>query len=197
MRASSLVVVVAVVLAVSSVCVAHSPEHYQVVFSTTVDGGASFTVDVDRNLAPVGADRFYDLVKSGYFDDAGFFRVVPGFVVQFGLAADPSLTSQWKNMKLHDDPVRKTNARGTLTFATAGANTRTTQLFVNLGDNANLDRMGFAPFGRVIQGLDVFDRINSEYGEEPDQGMITSRGNDYLHSTFPRLDYIKSARIRQ
>lgn len=152
-------------------------------------------IEVIRAQAPIGADRFYNLVKSGYFDGARFFRVVPGFVVQFGLAADPAVSKAWKKA-IADDPVRTTNRRGTLAFATTSTpNSRNTQLFINLGDNRKLDRMGFAPFGRIVRGMDTVDRLYAEYGESPDQDEIEAQGNAYLTKGFPLLDYIKTARI--
>ena len=152
-------------------------------------------VEVTRADAPNGADRFYTLVKDKYFDGARFFRVVPGFVVQFGLAADPAVSKKW-DIQIPDDPVKQTNARGTLVFAaTSQPNSRSTQLFINLGDNARLDGLGFAPFGKVVSGMENVDKINPEYSEKPDQGDITEKGNAYLEKEFPRLDYIKTARI--
>lgn len=152
-------------------------------------------IEVNRADAPTGADRFYNLVKSGYFDGARFFRVVPGFVVQFGLAADPVVSKKW-NEQIKDDAVKQTNARGTLVFAaTSQPNSRTTQMFINLGDNPRLDGMGFAPFGKVVSGMEFVDQINPEYRENPDQSEIEKTGNAYLEKEFPRLDYIKTARI--
>lgn len=152
-------------------------------------------VEVTRADAPNGADRFYTLVRDKYFDGARFFRVVPGFVVQFGLASDPALSKKW-DIQIPDDPVKQTNARGTLVFAaTSQPNSRSTQLFINLGDNARLDGIGFAPFGKVLSGMENVDKINPEYGEKPDQGEITDKGNAYLGKEFPRMDYIKTARI--
>jgi peptidyl-prolyl cis-trans isomerase A (cyclophilin A) len=152
-------------------------------------------VEVTRADAPRGADRFYNLVKAKYFDGARFFRVIPGFVVQFGLAADPALSKKW-DVQIQDDQVKQTNARGTLVFAaTSQPNSRSTQLFINLGDNARLDQIGFAPFGKVVSGIEFVDQINPEYRENPDQGEIEKQGNAYLQKEFPRLDYIKTARI--
>ncbi len=152
-------------------------------------------VEVNRVDAPVGADRFYNLVKTGFFDGARFFRVVPGFVVQFGMAGDPAIYKKW-NVTIKDDAVKRTNARGTLVFAaTSQPNSRTSQMFINLNDNARLDGMGFAPFGRVISGMEFVDQINPEYRENPDQEQIEKQGNAYLEKEFPRLDYIKTAKI--
>jgi cyclophilin family peptidyl-prolyl cis-trans isomerase len=151
-----------------------------------------FVVEAHRDWAPIGAQRFYDLVKDRYYDGARFFRVVPNFVIQFGLAASPAITKKWdKPMK--DDPVTQTNRTGSLAFATTGKNSRTAQVFINLRSNQSLDAKGFAPFAQIIEGSDVVDRLYSGYGEAPDQEAITKRGNSYLTSKFPKLDYIKSA----
>lgn len=177
-----------------------APATYRVEFQTTVtssaSGSSSFILSVTRDWAPLGADRLYALVQDGFFDDAGFFRVVPGFVVQFGLASDPAKTSKWK-AAIADDPKDPGvgNVKGTVSFATAGKNTRTSQLFINLGDNAFLNDMGFTPVGRIVSGMDVVEKINSQYGERPNQGDITAKGSAYLRELFPRLDYIVSARI--
>src|SRR5262249_9763888 len=152
-------------------------------------------VQVTRVWAPKGADRFYNLVKNGFFDGTRFFRVVPGFVVQFGLSDNPAVSARWHTASIPDDPVTQHNTRGTITFATAGPNTRTTQLFINFGDNTNLDSQGFAPFGKVVDGLEVVDKIYSGYGERPDQKLIESQGTAYLASQFPRLDSIAKATI--
>lgn len=149
-----------------------------------------FTIEVNREWAPIGANRFYELVKSGYFDECRFFRVVPNFMVQFGMNGDPGIQKDW-DRNIQDDPVTQSNKRGYVTFATSGPNSRTTQLFVNFADNSFLDSQGFAPFGKVIEGMDHVDAINAEYGEQPDQGSIKGAGNTYLKTQFPRLDYIK------
>ncbi len=169
-----------------------APASYQVRFETSA---GTFVVQVTRAWAPLGADRLYTLVRQGFFDQSRFFRVVPGFVVQFGLSGDPAVSARWRLHELKDDPVTQHNTRGTLTFATAGPDSRTTQLFINYADNAQLDGMGFAPVGRVTSGMDVVDRINSSYGEGPDQGRIEALGNAYLIAQFPKLDYIKQATI--
>jgi peptidyl-prolyl cis-trans isomerase A (cyclophilin A) len=175
-----------------------APDTFKAVFDTTK---GKFTITVTRSLAPLGADRFYNLVKSGYFKDIAFFRVIPGFMVQFGINGDPAISAAWRQANIQDDPVKGSNTRGTITFATAGPSTRTTQLFINFGDNTGLDGQGFAPFGKVTDGMDVVDKINSKYGEGapagngPDQQMIQMQGNDYLKKNFPDLDYIKSATI--
>jgi peptidyl-prolyl cis-trans isomerase A (cyclophilin A) len=171
---------------------AKAPETFQVKFTTTK---GDFVVDVTRAWAPIGADRFYNLVKHGYFTDAAFFRVVPGFIVQFGLSADPAVNKVWRDANIKDDKVTQSNAPGTITFATAGPNTRTTQLFINFGNNTFLDSQGFSPFGKVSGGMDVVQKIYSGYGEKPDQGAITSQGKAYTDKNFPNLDSIKSATI--
>lgn len=171
-----------------------APESYRVIFETTK---GNFVVEVTRELAPLGADRFYNLVKNGFYDEAKFFRVVPGFVVQFGIPADPRVAAAWRTQTIEDDPVKGTNEKGTITFATAGPNSRTTQVFINFADNSRLDRMGFAPFGKVVEGMDVVENINAEYGERPNQGMIQAQGNAYLEREFPNLDAIKSAKIAE
>jgi cyclophilin family peptidyl-prolyl cis-trans isomerase len=166
-----------------------------VIFETSA---GDFTVLVERRMAPLGADRFYQLVKSGFYNDQRFFRVVPGFVVQWGLSGDPQLSARWSAARIADDPVVGSNLKGTLSFAAGNQpGTRTTQVFVNLGDNANLDGMGFAPFGRVTQGMEVVEAINAEYGQSPNQQEIRRAGNEYLAREFPRLDYIKATRIVQ
>ena len=177
---------------------AKAPETFSVQFNTTK---GKFTVEVTRSLAPNGADRFYNLVRSGYFTDVAFFRVVPGFMCQFGIHGDPSISAKWREAMIPDDPVKGSNTRGTITFATAGPDTRTTQLFINFANNVNLDAMGFSSFGKVIAGMDVVDKINGEYGDGPpggngpDQSRIQMEGNAYLKKDFPNLDYIKSATI--
>lgn len=168
---------------------ARAPEEYTVKFVTT---RGDFTVKVTRAWAPLGADRFYNLARHHFFDGAAFFRVVPGFVVQFGLSADPAVSAAWQKATFKDDPVKGSNHKVFLTFATAGPNTRTTQLFINLGDNARLDSMGFSPFGQVSEGMDVVEHIYSGYGEKPDQGAITNQGKAYLEKNFPKLDSVKS-----
>lgn len=169
-----------------------APDVFRVRFETT---RGAFVVAVTRSWAPLGADRFYNLVRAGFYDDTGFFRVVPGFVVQFGLNGDPRVNAAWESARIQDDPVTQTNTPGRITFATAGPGTRTTQLFISLGTNGRLDGMGFAPFGEVASGLDVVKEIYSGYGEMPDQGRITSEGNAYLKQQFPRLDFIRKATV--
>jgi len=169
-----------------------APDTYRAKFTTTK---GDFVVEVTRAWAPLGADRFYNLVKYGFFTDAAFFRVVPNFVAQFGLSAKPDISQAWEHASIKDDPVKQTNSRGSVTFATAGPNTRTTQLFLNLVDNTRLDSMGFAPIGTVVEGMDVVDKIYSGYGETPNQSRITNEGKAYLDKSFPQLDSIKAAVI--
>lgn len=169
-----------------------APAVFHAKFTTT---RGDIVVEVTRAWSPRGADRFYNLVKYHFFDGAAFFRVVPGFVVQFGISPRPDVARVWQTANIADDPVTQTNARGTLTFATAGPNTRTTQLFINLGSNANLDGQGFSPFGKVTSGMELVDQIYSEYGESPDQGRIQGEGKAYLEKEFPKLDTIKTAVI--
>jgi peptidyl-prolyl cis-trans isomerase A (cyclophilin A) len=171
---------------------ATAPATYRVRFETSA---GAFAVEVTRAWAPLGADRFYNLVRHGFFDGTRFFRVVPGFVVQFGLSGDPAINARWRTASIPDDAVLQHNTRGTLTFATAGPATRTTQMFINFGDNTRLDAMGFSPLGSVVEGMDVVDRIYAGYGEQPDQGRIGLQGNDYLRSQFPRLDSIAHASV--
>ena len=157
-----------------------------------------FTVTVTRAWSPIGADRFYTLVKHHFFDGASFFRVVPGFVAQFGLSAYPTVSAAWQKANLKDDPVTQSNKRGTLTFATAGPNTRTTQIFINLKDNSGLDGQGFSPFGAVDgKGMNVVDMFYDQYGDTagPDQGQISALGKPYLDKGWPKLDSIKTATL--
>lgn len=175
-----------------------TPETYRAQFETTK---GNFTVEVTRAWAPLGADRFYELINNGFYEGARFFRVLPGFVVQFGIPAEPAVAHKWRAARIADDPVTESNKPGTVTFATAGPNTRTTQVFINLENNANLDGMGFAPFGRITEGMEIVGQLYSGYGEGaphgrgPDQGRIQSEGNAYLEKDFPKLDYIKKAVI--
>lgn len=172
---------------------ATAPAKYVAVFETSA---GTFEVEVTRELAPNGADRFFNLVKSGFYDGNRFFRVAAGFVVQWGLHGDPALNTVWREARINDDPVKDTNRKGNIVFATAGPNTRTTQLFINLADNTFLDAMGFAPFGKVTKGLSVVEKITSQYGETPNQMMIQTQGNAYLNQSFPKLDFIKKAKIK-
>jgi peptidyl-prolyl cis-trans isomerase A (cyclophilin A) len=170
-----------------------APAVYKARFETSK---GAFVVEVTRAWAPIGADRFYNLVKNGFYDDVRFTRVIPGFMVQFGINGNPTVTRAWKSVPpLKDDPVKQSNVPAYISFATAGPNSRTTQVFINYGNNARLDAMGFAPFGRVIEGMAVVSQLNSEYGERPDQFEIEARGNGYLSRDFARLDFIRTATI--
>lgn len=161
-------------------------------------------VEVHRDWAPKGADRFYTLVKHGWFTDVAFFRAIEGFMVQFGISGQPELNLKWREARIGDDPpAGQTNARGMISFAMAGPNTRTTQMFVNYKDNGRLDGMGFTPFGKVVKGMEVLDALHKGYGEGaprgagPDQGRVQEEGNAYLKKEFPLLDYVKSASIEK
>ena len=174
---------------------AKAPDVYRAQFTTTK---GDFVVEVHKDWAPNGADRFYNLVKNGFYNDASIFRVLPRFVVQFGMNANPQIQKVWQTANIRDDSVKQSNKRGYLVFATAGPNTRTTQVFINLGDNASLDAQGFSPFGTVVEGMDVVDKFYSGYGDPPrgpDQGRIASEGKAYLDKNFPQLDSIKSTKI--
>lgn len=179
---------------------AAAPPTFNAKFETSA---GTFVIEVHRDWAPQGADRFYNLARSGYFEGVRFFRVIPGFMAQFGIHGDPAVSAAWRAERIPDDPVKQSNTRGMVTFATAGPNTRTTQFFINFGDNAMLDGQGFAPFGRVVEGMDVVDKIHGGYGEGapngrgPDQGRIQAQGNAYLEKDFPKLDYIKSVTLSQ
>ncbi len=168
-----------------------APDVYKVKFDTSK---GPIVIEVHREWAPIGTDRFYELVKAGYYDEARFFRVVPNFVAQFGLAASPAVTKKW-DKAIDDDPVGHTNSRGSVTFATSGRNSRTTQLFINLRSNQTLDGQGFAAFGMVVEGMDAVEKLYGKYGELPDQEAITKQGNSYLKSRFPLLDYIRKGTI--
>ena len=179
-----------------------APAVYKVNFDTSA---GIFEVEVHRDWAPNGADRFYNLVTNGFFDDARFFRVISGFMVQFGINGDPAVNAALRNARIPRDPVKQSNKRGFITFAMQGGpngpDTRTTQVFINFGDNSNLDPIGFAPFGQVTKGMDIVGKIYSAYGEGapggngPAQERIQSEGNAYLTKDFPKLDYIKKATI--
>jgi peptidyl-prolyl cis-trans isomerase A (cyclophilin A) len=178
---------------------ATAPESYQVRFETSK---GDFVIEVQRALSPNGADRFYNLVSNGYYDDVRFFRVIDGFMAQFGMHGDPAVTAAWRSAPIQDDPVMASNMRGTVTFAMTGQpNSRTTQIFINFGDNVQLDGMGFAPFGQVVDGMDVVDALYSGYGEGapngagPSQGQIQAEGNRYLEAEFPQLDHVIRATI--
>ena len=177
-----------------------APAVYKADFDTSA---GMFVIEVHRDWAPNGADRFYNLVKNGFFDDVRFFRVIPNFMVQFGIHGDPAVAAKWREARIPDDKVKESNARGMVTFATAGPNTRTTQVFINFGNNANLDGQGFSPIGKVTTGMNVVDKIYSGYGEGapsgrgPEQGRIQSEGNAYLNKDFPKMDYVKKATIEK
>ncbi len=172
-----------------------APATYKAAFDTSA---GKFVITVHRAWAPNGADRFYNLVKNGFYDETRFFRVVPNFMVQFGINGDPAVASSWQNANLKDDPSGKqSNKKGYVTFATRGKDTRTTQVFVNFKDNGFLDAQGFTPFAEVTSGMDVVEKITDQYGEKPNQGSIQSQGNAYLKAQFPKLDYVKKATIEK
>lgn len=152
---------------------------------------ANFTVRVHPEWAPEGAKRFQDIVQDGIFADARFFRVVPNFMVQWGIPGSPKVAASWRSKNIPDDKVTKHNTRGMMTYATSGPNSRTTQMFINFGDNTFLDSQGFAPFAEVLgNGMEVVDRIQNKYQEQPDQGAIQSQGNNYLSQQFPDLSFV-------
>ena len=176
-----------------------APDSFKVAFETTK---GNFTVMAHRDWAPLGVDRFYHLVRMGYYDETRFFRVLKGFMAQFGVNGDPRVNAAWEGLTLAPDPVKQKNVRGMVTFAMgAQPDTRTTQLFINYGDNSNLDAMGFAPIAQVIDGMAVVDSLYANYGEGapdgggPDQGRIATEGNAYLQKDFPLLDFIRRARV--
>lgn len=176
-----------------------SPAEYRVSVETTK---GTFVIAVTRALAPRGADRFYRLVRAGYFDDSRFFRVVPGFIAQFGIPGDPAITRVWKDRRMPDDSARASNVRGMIAYAMTGPNTRTTQLFISLVDNSRIDAQGFAPIGRVVSGMEVVDQLYGGYGETAGGGMRAGRqermmneGNQHLDRDFPKLDWIRRARV--
>jgi len=177
---------------------AAAPDTFVVRFTTT---RGPFDVQFIRAWAPRGADRVYYLVRNRYYDGVRFFRVLPGFVAQFGESGDPRIAKLWDVRTFPDDPVKQSNTRGTVTFATAGPNTRTTQLFVSTANNARLDKLGFAPLGRVVSGMNVVDSLYSGYGEGPpkgkgpDQDRMAAEGDAYLAKNFPKLDWIRSAKV--
>ncbi|WP_083239534.1 peptidylprolyl isomerase [Methyloceanibacter superfactus] len=177
-----------------------APAVYKAKFDTSK---GIFVIEVHRDWSPNGADRFYNLVKNGYYNDVRFFRVIDGFMVQFGISGNPDLSAVWREARIPDDKVKESNQRGYVSFATAGPGTRTTQVFINFGDNAGLDGQGFSPFGQVVSGMDVVDALYNGYGEGaprgrgPDQGRMQMEGNAYLMTDFPKLDYVKKATIEQ
>lgn len=175
-----------------------APSQFKVLFETSK---GNFTVDVKRYFSPKGVDRFYYLVSNGYYDGNRFFRVVPNFVVQWGINGDPEINKVWENFGIEDEPVKLSNYRGTIAFARGGPNTRSNQVYINYKDNLRLDTTnyngvkGFPAFGRVINGMEVLDSIYAEYRQKPDQDSIQQKGNDYLQRNFPKLDYIIKARV--
>ncbi len=175
-----------------------APSQFKVLFETSK---GNFTVDVKRYFSPKGVDRFYYLVTNGYYDGNRFFRVVPNFVVQWGINGDPEINKVWENFGIEDEPVKLSNYRGTIAFARRGPNTRSNQVYINYKDNLRLDTTnyngvkGFPAFGRVINGMEVLDSIYAEYRQKPDQDSIQQKGNDYLQRNFPKLDYIIKARV--
>jgi len=174
--------------------VAAAPAQFRVRFETS---RGPIVVLAHRDWSPNGVDRLYQLVEQGYYDDARFFRVVPEFIVQFGMHADPATNTRWTAQKVMDDPVKESNRRGMVTFAMIQGtpNSRTTQLFINLRDNAMLDQMGFPPIGEVVEGMSVVDALHSGYGETPQQGLIAAEGNAYLKRQFPKLDFVRTAKV--
>jgi peptidyl-prolyl cis-trans isomerase A (cyclophilin A) len=177
-----------------------APAVYKAKFDTSK---GTFVIEVHRDWSPNGADRFYNLVKNDYYNDVRFFRVIDGFMVQFGISGNPDLSAVWREARIPDDKVKESNQRGYVSFATAGPGTRTTQVFINFGDNGGLDGLGFSPFGQVVSGMDVVDALYNGYGEGaprgagPDQGRMQTEGNAYLMTDFPKLDYVKKATIEQ
>jgi len=170
-----------------------APDTYRVLFETSK---GDFTVEVHREWAPNGADRFHKLVESGFYDDCRFFRVLPGFMVQWGINGDPEIQKNWVKANIKDDRVTQSNKRGFITYAKSSQkNSRTSQVFINFDDNSRLDADGFAPFGQVVEGMDIVDAINAQYREQPDQSLIQERGNAYLNKSFPKLDFIRKATI--
>jgi peptidyl-prolyl cis-trans isomerase A (cyclophilin A) len=179
---------------------AQAPPVFRARFVTTK---GPFVVEVHRAWAPHGADRFYNLVGAGFYDGVKFFRAVKGFMVQFGINGQPAVSKKWADAMIPDDPVEQANLRGFVTFATAGRDTRTTQIFINLVDNKRLDATGFSPFGQVVSGMEVVDQLHTGYGEGPpggagpDQEWIEAEGNGYLERDFPKLDAVKTATIER
>lgn len=175
-----------------------APDVFEARFETS---RGDFVIEVHRAWSPHGADRFYNLVGNGYYDDVRFFRVIAGFMVQFGIHGDTAVAAAWRGRRITDDPVAQSNTRGFVSYAMGGPNSRTTQVFINFGDNRRLDGMGFSPFGRVTEGMDVVDALYSEYGEGapsgkgPDQARIQLEGNAYLEKNFPDLDFVRTATI--
>ena len=180
-------------MADESAAAEQAPETYQVLFETSK---GDFTVEVHRKWSPNGADRFHKLVESGFYDECRFFRVLPGFMVQWGINGDPEVQKNWVKATMKVEPVVKSNTRGFITYAKSPQrNSRTSQVFINFGDNSRLDADGFAPFGQVVDGMDIVDAINAQYLGKPDQEQIQESGNAYLNKSFPKLDFIKKATV--
>jgi peptidyl-prolyl cis-trans isomerase A (cyclophilin A) len=178
-----------------------APATFEAKFDTSK---GPFVITVHRDWSPIGADRFYNLVKNGFYDDCRFFRVLDGFMAQIGINGNPAVQTNWRSANIQDDPVKESNKRGFVTFAKASIpNSRSTQIFINYKDNSSLDRQGFSPFGEVTSGMDVVDKLYNGYGEGapngrgPEQGRIQSEGNAYLAKEFPRLDYVKKATVEK
>jgi peptidyl-prolyl cis-trans isomerase A (cyclophilin A) len=175
-----------------------SPEEFKVKFETSK---GDVVIKVTRSLSPLGADRFYNLVRNGFYNEVRFFRVISGFMAQFGLSGDAEISKAWYNAVIKDEPAKASNTRGMVTYAMRGANTRTTQLFISYGNNSFLDKQGFTPFGEVVEGMEVVDSFYAEYGEGPPRGeganqqRIQAEGNVYLIASFPKLDYIKKVYV--
>jgi peptidyl-prolyl cis-trans isomerase A (cyclophilin A) len=178
-----------------------APDRFEV---TMVTSKGEIVLEVHRDWAPVGADRFFNLVRAGFYDGTRFFRAIDGFMVQFGINGDPAVSKAWKDARIKDDPAAgQSNLRGMVTFAKTGApDSRTTQLFINLVDNSRLDSSGFVPFAKIARGMEVVDALYKGYGEGappgqgPEQSRIQAEGNTYLEADFPKLDFIKTARTR-
>jgi peptidyl-prolyl cis-trans isomerase A (cyclophilin A) len=175
-----------------------APKEFRVKFETSK---GDFIMELDRGMAPRGVDRIYNLVNAGFYDGVRFFRVLDNFMAQFGISGDPKVSAAWNQARILDDPVRQSNTRGMVSFAMAGPNTRTTQLFINYKDNSSLDGQGFSPIGRVVEGMEVVDSFYKGYGEGaprgqgPNQARVQAEGNTYLEAEFPQLDYVKKATI--
>ena len=174
-----------------------APESFRARFETSK---GTFIIEVQRVWAPIGADRFYNLVRHGFYDDQRFSRVVSGFITQWGLSGDPEVTRSWRGQTILDDPVVESNTRGAIAYAMTGPNTRLTQVFISMVDNSRLDEQGFAPFGLVVEGMEVVDSLYDGYGEEAgggmragNQGPVEEGGNAYLQANYPELDYINRA----
>ena len=175
-----------------------APDVFQARFETSK---GDFVIEVRREWSPIGADRFYNLVANGYYDNVRFFRVIAGFMAQFGIHGDPAVSAAWSDQRINDDPVAQSNTRGFVSYAKLDVNTRTTQIFINFGDNSRLDPMGFSPFGQVVEGMEVVDQIYSGYGNTQPNGTgpyppsIHTRGNEYLDEEYPNLDFVTRATI--